>query len=136
MPHCGLQLNRGQGFCMNLRIILIGEVITDIGYKSVAFTSPPVCFSTSSAKLHSRKFSRNGFSVALPVKAMGWKIKPRTMSVFLAAKRIISPTSESLRLFMRVLTRMISMSYLRQTSIAFSFMSKSSRPRTFRLNSS
>src|SRR5208283_829564 len=28
IPHCGLQENNGQGFCMNLRIIFIGEVIT------------------------------------------------------------------------------------------------------------
>ena len=121
---------------MNLRIILMGEVITDMGYRSVDFISPLVCFSTSSAKLHSRKFSRNGFSVALPVNAMGWKIKPRTMSVFWDANRIMSPTSLSLRLFMSVLTRMISMSYLRQTSMAFSFMSRSSRPLILRLNSS
>ena len=136
MPHCGLHENSGQGFCMNLRIILIGEVITDIGYKSVAFISPLVCFSTPSAKLHSRKFSRKGFSVALPVNAMGWKIKPLIISVFWAANRIMSPTSLSLRLFMSVLTRIISISYLRQTSIALSFMSTSSSPRTFLLNSS
>ncbi len=40
IPHWGLQENSGQGFLMNLRIILIGEVITDIGYKSVDLISP------------------------------------------------------------------------------------------------
>ena len=121
---------------MNLRMILIGEVMTDMGNRSVVWISPLVCFSTSSAKLHSRKFSLKGFSVARPVNAMGWKISPRMMSVCLAANRIMSPTSLSFRLFIRVFTRMISMSYLRQTSIVFSFRSTRGRPRIFLLNSS
>src|SRR3972149_11917936 len=36
-PHCGLHEKSGQGFRMNFRIIIIGETITDIGKKSVAF---------------------------------------------------------------------------------------------------
>ncbi len=121
---------------MNFRMILMGEVMTDMGNKSVVLISPLVCFSTSSAKDHSRKFSRKGFSVALPVNAIGWKIKPLIISVFLAAKRIMSPTSWSFRLFINVFTKMTSMSNLRQTSKALSLMSTSGSPRTFLLNSS
>ena len=64
---------------MNCLIILIGEVITDIGNRSTA--ASPLVWLSAVQQNSIRGFHGRGFSCSTS-ESNGRKIKPRTMSVF------------------------------------------------------